>query len=1078
MRLLDVEAEVSASGTRIALRTDAAPPLTEPFALADPSRLVLDLPRAANAAGSERFEVGSAEVARVRVGRHPGFLRVVLDLTPAGRARRAARRTHWRRRDALVRGGAGAGAAAHVSAEPPPAAPAPPAAPVESGRAPVRIYGVELQAGADRDRVLVFAEAPIAAEVSTPDATTVLVRLPGATLDARAARRITPEVGGAVSEIVAFIPLSKGEPEVRLHIQRSAGIEPLVSRRGAILAVEFPLPAGAKDVGLTLSFADAELRDVVQDIARATGERFLFDDQLQGRVNVSVVNRVTPEEAVQILHAALLSKGFAAVPSPGGAWRILAASEAPGAAPFTSAAPGASSVPPVTTLVRLRSADAKQLVATLARFAGSEISATAYAPSNSVILAGSEARLHRYLSLVQALDDAQGEELAVIELRHRAAAEVAGMLAEVAKPRARAPGRDEQRPRFEVWHDVRSNALLLRGTTERLAELRAWLAELDVPPEGEGSVRVIRPRHADPLQLADVLEQLSAGSQIAAPRPRSAAALGGRSFHVAVHESSGALLVQADPETQRVVRDVIDEIDRLPATVAIDLMVFEVTTSRSLALGFDALLPFGDADENLAGAVLVQGTPGGPLVPAAEPGIGVLRYAKAPLLIPILGPGGIPTVLVVPQETVQITAAEGTVGLRTLLRPHLLALSGEEHELVVGDNVPVLVGATDAAGEAVVTDPLTIENDIERKDVGMILRVRPTAGQQGDVRLELDVEVSRVRPESAVLLAKGGAVIEQRKLTLVTRLEHGQVAVLGMLQAPVSQEREVGVPFLKDIPILGWLARSTLSERMDRQLVIAVQAEILRSEAEIVADSIQQRIGFERALARRGRLARSDEDTLRGARHHAQQRCGGARRRECARHAERSARARGALGVGRRRALRRLPRRLRELRRRRRGRRAARLRRLASRGGGAATARARAAAAGGDGRTLRSACGGGGRAGWTGRRSGAKSLVKGERFLPLRPAGGRATTPHRPEPGTSALSRASAATGLHPAPVPVSARSGARWRWRSRTQSHSLRPRLQLASFGRSARSTTGTPYRPCSAEDVWLPTQASTPSP
>jgi type II secretory pathway component GspD/PulD (secretin) len=152
----------------------------------------------------------------------------------------------------------------------------------------------------------------------------------------------------------------------------------------------------------------------------------------------------------------------------------------------------------------------------------------------------------------------------------------------------------------------------------------------------------------------------------------------------------------------------------------------------------DAFLPYGDAtdpDETLAGAVSIQSGLNDVFEPVSDPGVGFFRYVREPLLIPIIGPGGIPIEVLVPREIVQITAAEGTVTARTLLRPHLLALSGEEHELVSGDNVPVLIGASDAAGEPVVSDPLTIRNDIERRDVGMILRVKPTAGQAGDVRL-------------------------------------------------------------------------------------------------------------------------------------------------------------------------------------------------------------------------------------------------------------------------------------------------------------------------------------------------------
>ena len=865
VRLLRLEATSGADGTRIELATDAAAPPGEPFRLAAPSRLVLDLPGVVNATGKERFEVGGRDVLRVRIGRHPGFLRLVLDLAPGAAA--AQRIERGATGLALAFGDAGLPA---VAAEPPPAPakpesakpPAPAETPPSAESKWVRIYGVELQAGAEHDRVLVFAEHALEAELVTLDADTVELRLPGATLEPSAARRIKPDVGGAVSEVVAFAPLSKGPPEVRVQIERSKGALPTLSSRGAILAVEFPVPAGARNTGITLSFVDTELSEVVRDVAKATGVSFVFDDRLQGRVTVSVVNRVSPAEAVQILHAALLSKGFAAVPSPGGVWRILPVSDANGNSPFLATPPGEERVAPVTTLVQLHSAAARDLVANLSAYAGGEILVSAFEPTNSVILSGSEARLRRYVALVQELDSAEAEELAVVALRHRSADEIAGILNGTA-PRERNNAGGTRRGRFEVWADERSNSVVMRAPAERLAALRAWIEELDQPPESQGKIRVIRPLNADVTKLAETLQKLAQGDVRAARGASSGQELAGRSFHVAVHESTGSLLVQGDAETQAIVREVVEEIDRRPPGIAVDLLVLEITTGKSLSLGFDAFLPFGDAtdpNETLGGAVSIQSAVGGVFRPITDAGGGFFRYARAPLVIPIIGPGGIPTELIVPRDIVQVTAAEGNATARTLLRPHLVGISGEEHELVAGDNVPVLVGATKAAGDTTASDPLTITNNIERKDIGTILHVKPTAGQEGDVRLELEVEVSRLATAPGIASANLGPVIEQRKLNAVTRLENGQVAVLGMVLDDTTIETDHGVPFLKDIPILGWYARSSTSERMKRSLVIAVQAGIERTIEQRVADSVRHRLAFERTLARRGQLAIGDRD--------------------------------------------------------------------------------------------------------------------------------------------------------------------------------------------------------------------------
>jgi general secretion pathway protein D len=865
LRLLAVEAAGEPGGARIELRGDGALPAREPFRLAAPSRLVLDLPGVTNATGRQRIEVGAGDVLRVRIGQHPGFLRIVLDL--AGETVAAPRIERGASGLALAFGEARLPA---VAAEPPaPAAPAPPppapapAPAAEPAPEPgfVRVYGVELQSGADRDRVLVFAERAVEAELVTIDAGSVELRLPGTVLEESAARRIKPDVGGAVSEVLAFRPLSKGAPEVRIRIQRSPGVEPELSRRGAILAVEFPLPEGARDTGITLSFVDTELAEVVRDVAKATGASFIYDDRLRGRVSISVGERVSNREALEILNAALLSKGFAAVPSPGGALRILPAGDSATAAPLAGRAPESGRVAPVTTLVRLHNAAAKDLVASLDQLAGNVVIAAAFEPTNSVILAGSEERLQRYVALVQSLDDAESVELAVISLRHRDAEEIAGILAEAAPKLGAPPG--PRRVPFEVWHDERSNTVLMRAPAQRLAELRAWIAELDQPPAGHGEIRVIRLLNADAAKLAETLQKLGQGDARAARGFTRGEGLAGRSFHVAAHESTGALLVQADPATHAIVREVVEEIDRRPPSIAVDVLMLEISTSDSLALGFDAFLPFGDAsdpDETFAGAFSIQSAPGGVFRPVTDPGVGFFRYAREPLVIPIIGPGGIPTELVVPREIVQITAAEGIVEARTLLRPHLVALSGEEHELTAGDNVPVLIGATTDAGEPAVTDPLTIRNDIERRDVGTILRVTPTAGQAGDVRLELEVEASRLREIPAAIATRLGPVIQQRKLQAVTRLEHGQWAVLGMALDDELHERDAGVPFLKDIPILGWWARSTVTERMKRSLIIAVQAGIERSPEQRLADSVRHRLAFERTLARRGELRIGEED--------------------------------------------------------------------------------------------------------------------------------------------------------------------------------------------------------------------------
>jgi Flp pilus assembly secretin CpaC len=222
--------------------------------------------------------------------------------------------------------------------------------------------------------------------------------------------------------------------------------------------------------------------------------------------------------------------------------------------------------------------------------------------------------------------------------------------------------------------------------------------------------------------------------------------------------------------------------------------------------------------------------------------------------VPIIGPGGIPVNVALPRDIVQLKAAGGEIEVRTLMRPHLMTLSGEEHEIVAGLNVPVPTAAAESAGGGGASDPLSTRVSIERQDVGLRLRVKPVAGQAGDVLLAIDLDVTNLFPSLAGGRADIGPTIERRTLRAHTRVDDGGVAVLAMLLEKNQNSFETGAPYLKDVPVVGNLLRQTLDGHGTRHLVIAVQASIARSADERLADTIRLRTAHERALARGGAL--------------------------------------------------------------------------------------------------------------------------------------------------------------------------------------------------------------------------------
>lgn len=742
--------------------------------------------------------------------------------------------------------------------------------------APVAVYGIELDALGERERVLVFAEQPLEGRLEEQGPEMLLLVIPGAVLDASAPARVAGAPGAGVRMVTAEEAAGAAGPEVRLRIARTAGPPAELTRRGATLAVELARPRRPRADGIPMKFTSASLAEVVDKVARATGQRFIYDDSLQGLVTLTSPHLVSPEEALELLHTVLLMKGFAAVPTPTGARKILPLGEGVAGAPWNLAAPAGGSDLLTATLVRLRDAPAENVAAALQPWVGATALAIAHPPGNALILAGSDARLKELLTLVSAIDQASDRPLVVRRLRHRSAEDAAGLLlAAMGSP-------DGGRPGVEAWPDERTGALVLRAPPEQMAEARAFLAEIDRPVRGRGQVEVIPLRYADPETMAALLGNLQAGAAapasagiasgdgIPAQAPAGAQTLEGREYAIAVHVPTHALVVHADPETLGILQDVIDQLDRPPPTIAVEVIVLEVSTDSSLDLGFDALIPITTpkSPQDLIASVFMDPTGGGFLQPGAGSGPAyAARFTRAPLIFPIVDANGNPQgSLEVPRGTAVLTANEGGANATILMRPHLRMLAGEQQEIFAGNNLPIPVSTTGTAPTTTTpttttttSSPFVTSRSIERQDVGVDLRVKPTVGEAGGVRLELELEVTALAPNAVGNVEEVGPTIRQRRLTSTIHLRDGEFAVVGLARESAFARGSVGVPWFKDIPILGWAFKATSDTGITTRLVIAAQARIERSSEEQIADSIRQRLAFERANSRFGHVPRVDE---------------------------------------------------------------------------------------------------------------------------------------------------------------------------------------------------------------------------
>jgi general secretion pathway protein D len=704
--------------------------------------------------------------------------------------------------------------------------------------AATRVYGLEHQAEKGVERILVFADGPVKARFEPTARRRGVLVIEDAVLDPSAPRRVELPTGGALFAVTAS-ELGGDVPRVRIEVQHAQDLKIAVVERGAQVALEIRRagpPQSKPEEGILLDVKDYPLRDLVTRIARHTGTPVLFDETLQGNVTVMAKQPFSSAEALMLMDTLLLMKGYVAVPGPGGVRTITRLEGAPW--PYVARLPEVPGDEPITAMIHLKSIRADTVLLALRDLLGSTTIGFAHAPTNALILGGSAALITRIVDVAQALDDSGAERIFIQRLRFADAEQTADQLQDAFS----------EDGLVAVYPDTRTNSVSVRARADSVGELRDFLSRIDRPALTKGAFHVFPVEHADPDELARILLELQQGggasARLGAARrtPRRAAvvdpvaggALAGRQFAVVVDPPTHSLLVQADPDTALQLADVIAELDRIPRQVDVEVTLMEVTTATNIELAFDYLIPLlepNDPDDLIA---VVAGVPSGSLSPLFDgtavestvaPLIGLppvdqsllARFAREPLFLPLVV-NGVTVPVAIPRETGALTADAHDVKTDLVLSPRLKLVSGEEHEIFVGETVPIVT----EQGESV--DPLQVRQNIERQDVGVVLRVKPTLGEAGGVVLELTLEVSALAPSEAGNQAQVGPTITERTLSSKVRLEPDRIAVIGWHGGPVKDSSVVGVPWLKDIPLLGWLFRATREVTRNSNVLITVAA--------------------------------------------------------------------------------------------------------------------------------------------------------------------------------------------------------------------------------------------------------------
>jgi len=646
---------------------------------------------------------------------------------------------------------------------------------------------------------------------------------------------------------------------------------------------------------MQLEFPDGEIADVINVMSNKTGKNFIYDDRVRGRVTIVSPACITVDEAYAVFESVLQVKGFTTVAAPGGAIKIIPLREAKETNVETVRGRPPGSDRFITRLIPLRYIDAEAISNTLKPLVSKDASMVAYPPTNTIILTDSGTNISRILDILRDIDvETYKEELSVVRLKHADATTLAEQLSEIffaevsspagggggvagATARQRRslqpvpgavpqPGGDTPGSHARIITDSRTNSLLILASRQRTAEIKEAIARLDVKAEGGGRIHVYRLKHADAEELGTTLQALLSGQSAAPAGAANVSVAGGApvgaNLRAVVTEfAEGGVTVTPDPPTNSLViqasvegfnalSEVISKLDTPRPQVLVEALIMEVDVSDGESLGFTGLVRVFNGDNNFAIGSLSDGNTqdagviGGtaPTSPVINPQLLQNLLAAAAGSSFVAG-GNFTSGDTLIQALIRASATAN--GTNVLSAPHILTLDNEQAEIKVGTNIPIITSRIESAEGS--TTNLASSVNVERLDVGITLRVTPQISEGDSLRLKLFQEITGLTTLSASAIgdvSEVGPSLTNRKVENSVIVSDHETVVIGGLIDETNTQRESKVPWLGNVPVLGWLFKSTDDTVIKTNLLIFLTPHIIRSRSDHAGESIRKREEF------------------------------------------------------------------------------------------------------------------------------------------------------------------------------------------------------------------------------------------
>ncbi len=595
----------------------------------------------------------------------------------------------------------------------------------------------------------------------------------------------------------------------------------------------------SSDQKVTFNFVDVELPAITKFISEITKKNFIYDERVKGKVTIITPSKLSIEDAFSLFTSVLELKGFTLIPSGVDAYKIVLSSDVKqrGVGFAKDKQPvNESFIARLISLSNISSDDALKFIQPLISKDGH---ASSFGPGNLILVIDSGLNIEKILSILNNIDQPMVKEgPEIIFLKYSSADTVAKILNEgmrKSRPAVQPLSIDEPR----AVADQRLNAVVLFGDRGIRQSMKSLINLLDIKaPDALGRINIYFLENADASELEKVLDNILKGSQ-----PQKQQAVGGApavipfeavgGITITADKASNSLIIVASPADYHNLSQIIKQLDRKRRQVYVEAMIIEASIDNLRELGAkwritakhkgEPVLIGGFGSIN-SGSVqnIIQGLEGVTLG-------GLGNFIRDIPMTIIDAQGHITSsTITIPGFAALFSLNEFKDAINILSTPQILTSDNKEAEIVVGENVPFV-----SKRERDVTTTNTVLSSIERKDVGITLKLTPQITEGDYVKLDIYQEISSLKQASENILINVGPTTTKRSTKTSVVVKDGQTVVIGGLMQEKDEININKMPLLGDIPLLGFIFKNEQISKKKTNLLVFLTPNIVKEPERI-----------------------------------------------------------------------------------------------------------------------------------------------------------------------------------------------------------------------------------------------------